>query len=212
MGGYMSKERIKAGLIVLFILAFCLGVMAAMNKLERMENTVNQQAMTLQYQQIEISWLEDDEFITEIINSREYKKILFPMHPEDFIHLTSSFGKRGAVIGGGYSDHLGLDMSGIYGARIISVKDGVIEHHWIDHPIYGKAVFINHLDGTESRYFHLSESLIHERRADGSRWKVKAGDVIGKQGATGLADGSHLHFEYLIDNQPVNPLFYVQIP
>jgi murein DD-endopeptidase MepM/ murein hydrolase activator NlpD len=35
---------------------------------------------------------------------------------------------------------------------------------------------------------------------------VKRGDVIGYVGSTGRATSAHLHYEILLNGQPINPL------
>ena len=42
--------------------------------------------------------------------------------------------------------------------------------------------------------------------------RIKAGQVIGRVGDTGMSRGNHLHFELHIGGEPVNPLLYIQNP
>ena len=52
----------------------------------------------------------------------------------------------------------------------------------------------------ETMYAHCSKILVEEGD------KVIKGQLIAKVGNTGLADGSHLHFEVWLDGEPVDPL------
>ncbi len=54
---------------------------------------------------------------------------------------------------------------------------------------YGNYVVISHPNGTQTLYAHMNKVLASAGQA------VAQGDTIGKVGATGLATGSHLHFE-----------------
>lgn len=56
---------------------------------------------------------------------------------------------------------------------------------------YGNYIVIEHSNGMQSLYAHLSQNLV----SAGSQ--VKQGDMIGNMGATGNSTGSHLHFEIL---------------
>ncbi|MFX7209412.1 M23 family metallopeptidase, partial [Acinetobacter baumannii] len=56
---------------------------------------------------------------------------------------------------------------------------------------------IQHADGMHSGYAHMSRVVARTGE------KVKQGDIIGYVGATGMATGPHLHFEFL----PANPNF-----
>ena len=65
---------------------------------------------------------------------------------------------------------------------------------------YGKLVKIDHAGPYETRYAHLSRILV--RRGQ----RVKQGQVIGHVGATGLATGPHLHYEFIKNGRHVNPM------
>jgi len=55
-------------------------------------------------------------------------------------------------------------------------------------------------------YFHLSEALVNEGDL------VKAGQVIGKVGATGRATGPHLHWGMKVNGARVNPYALLDLP
>ncbi|MCI5046256.1 MAG: M23 family metallopeptidase [Aquisalinus sp.] len=68
---------------------------------------------------------------------------------------------------------------------------------------YGKIIIINHADGWQTRYAHLSAFLVRK----GTR--VTSGSKIGLVGATGNATGPHLHFEIRKNDEPVDPEQYL---
>lgn len=141
---------------------------------------------------------------------------LFPIHPDDFLFYSSPFGVRVSPILHRTMHHNGLDIGATWRAQIIAVADGVIVEHWPapdgyfkGHRVYGGMVKIQHDDGSASLYAHMSwtnRDVVRQGR------RVKAGQVIGRIGDTGMADGNHLHFELHIDKKPVNPLLYIQDP
>jgi hypothetical protein len=63
---------------------------------------------------------------------------------------------------------------------------------------------IEHKGDVESLYAHLATTYVHE----GDR--VRQGQVIARQGNTGVSEGSHLHFELRVEGELVNPLAYVE--
>ena len=68
---------------------------------------------------------------------------------------------------------------------------------------YGYLVIIDHGNGVRTYYAHNSRNLVRRGQT------VKAGQLIARVGRTGMASGSHLHFEYRIDDQPVDPFLFV---
>lgn len=68
---------------------------------------------------------------------------------------------------------------------------------------YGYVVYIDHEDGRQTRYAHLSKILVKVGQ------KVKQNDKIALSGMTGNVTGPHLHFEILINGSQVNPEKYL---
>ena len=68
----------------------------------------------------------------------------------------------------------------------------------------GWSVVVEHLPGLYSLYYHMSELKVKEGDM------VKAGDLLGLSGATGLATGPHLHWEMRLNMSAVNPDYFTQ--
>ena len=68
---------------------------------------------------------------------------------------------------------------------------------------YGYVVYIDHPDGRQTRYGHLSKVLVKVGDT------VSQGKKIALSGNTGRSTGPHLHFEILIGGSQVNPLEYM---
>jgi murein DD-endopeptidase MepM/ murein hydrolase activator NlpD len=64
---------------------------------------------------------------------------------------------------------------------------------------YGKVVIVEHTNGWETRYAHLSSTKVSKGQ------KVEAGQQIGKLGSTGRSTGPHLHYELLSFGRKINP-------
>ena len=67
---------------------------------------------------------------------------------------------------------------------------------------YGNAVDIDHGGGLTSRYAHLARI----NPAIRPNAPVAVGQELGTEGATGTADGNHLHFEILRNGTPLDPV------
>ncbi len=139
---------------------------------------------------------------------------LFPLAETDYRMFTSPFGYRISPFLNVEVWHEGLDVVGVWWAQVVAVADGTVVVHWPPpdgywrgHDIYGGMVIIQHTDGMRTLYAHLSSTRVHQRDV------VKAGDIIGRMGATGKADGAHLHIEVLTpDGIRQNPALYIPDP
>ncbi len=114
--------------------------------------------------------------------------------------VTSLFGMRFHPILHILRLHAGIDFGAPVGSPVRASADGKIE---IAGPVsgFGNHIRIQH-DGFETSYSHLSE--IPESIKPGVA--VKQGDIIALSGNTGLSTGPHLHFEFYLNHEPVDPL------
>lgn len=127
----------------------------------------------------------------------------FLRSPLEYSRITSGFtSSRFHPILGQWRAHQGIDYAAPHGTRIRATGDGVVESAGWDHRGYGNLVVLRHQSGYTTWYGHLSALAKGVRK--GSR--VFQGETIGYVGATGLATGPHLHYEFRINNVHQNPL------
>ena len=118
-------------------------------------------------------------------------------------YKTSSFGKRNTGIKGASTNHKGVDWATPTGTPVYASCGGTVaKAGWGSG--YGYVVYINHEDGRQTRYAHLSKVLVKAGQT------VKQGERIALSGSTGVSSGPHLHFEMLINNKQVNPENYLK--
>ena len=120
-------------------------------------------------------------------------------------YLSSMWGSRKDPFTGGRDFHPGLDISANAGTPIHATADGVVESAGYAGN-YGNAVVIKHGFGLSTRYGHMS------RIAAFPGMKIKRGHIIGYVGSTGRATSAHLHYEILLNGQPINPLSLLARP
>ena len=114
-------------------------------------------------------------------------------------HITSYFGYRYHPILHFTRFHAGVDFGASWGSPIVAAADGQIAAAgWAGG--YGRQVRIAHGGGLVTSYSHMSSIVA----SPGSY--VRAGQVIGYVGSSGLSTGPHLHYEVLRSGVPVNPL------
>ncbi len=117
--------------------------------------------------------------------------------------LSSGYGKRSRPTKGASTFHKGVDWAVPTGTAVYASCGGTVaKAGWGSG--YGYVVYINHEDGRQTRYGHLSKVLVKAGQT------VKQGEKIALSGNTGVSTGSHLHFEILINGVQKNPLNYLE--
>lgn len=118
--------------------------------------------------------------------------------PLAFTRMTSGFGMRNHPVYGGRRNHAGVDYAAPTGTPVRTVGDGVVEFAGVQRG-YGNVVYVKHHNRPDTTvYGHLSRIDVKAGQA------VQQGDKIGEVGATGVATGPHLHFEFRVNGEPQN--------
>lgn len=116
--------------------------------------------------------------------------------------VSSSYGWRTHPITGRRSFHDGIDIAARYGTGVYAYAEGKVTFAgW--NGGYGKVIFIDHGNGLQTRYAHLSKIYV----SVGER--VDTGEKIGAVGSTGRSTGPHLHFEVRQNGSTRNPWNYL---
>ena len=117
--------------------------------------------------------------------------------------LTSGYGVRSDPFRGRAAMHAGIDLAGPVGTPIYATADATVDRsQWANG--YGNLIELNHGRGIQTRYGHLTRSIVRAGQ------RVKRGDLIGYMGSTGRSTGSHLHYEVRIDGKAVNPVPFME--
>lgn len=119
--------------------------------------------------------------------------------PLNFARVSSNFNPRRLhPVTGRVRPHNGTDYAANVGTPVWAAGDGkVIEAGYTR--ANGNYIFIKHGNNIVTRYLHLSRKVVS--RGD----RVRQGQTIGHVGATGLATGPHLHYEFLLNGVHRNP-------
>lgn len=118
--------------------------------------------------------------------------------------LSSPYGWRTHPVYKSRKFHSGVDLAAAKGTPIIASTGGKVIY--AGHRAgYGNLIIIAHEDGYSTRYAHCSSILAQKGQ------QVKAGQIIARVGATGVATGNHLHFEVRKNGKTKNPLGYVNV-
>lgn len=112
--------------------------------------------------------------------------------------ITSWFGNRDDVGDVGSKYHEGIDIGVGEGTPVGAAGAGTVtQAGWYGG--YGNAIIIDHGNGLETLYGHLSEVLVNVGDL------VTQLQTIGLSGNTGNSTGPHLHFSVIKDGQQVDP-------
>ncbi len=118
-----------------------------------------------------------------------------PYYCPEWGRITSGFGYRERF----HRMHKGIDIAMKVGDTVRVALPGVVEKVSFELNGYGNYVVVSHDNGMETRYAHLSQSLV----VPGMR--VLTGEPIALSGNTGNSTGPHLHFEARLNGVAVDP-------
>ena len=125
-----------------------------------------------------------------------------PVAVRQLTPISSTFGVRHDPITKQGRMHSGVDFVGAANTPIHSTGDGIVITASYSASGYGNQVIIDHGFGYKTRYAHMNRITVKEGE------RVKRGQIIGAMGSTGRSTGTHLHYEVLVKNHPVDPLLY----
>jgi murein DD-endopeptidase MepM/ murein hydrolase activator NlpD len=126
-------------------------------------------------------------------------KKAFLRAPVNFKYISSNFKpKRFHPVQKKWKAHRGTDYAARTGTPVVAAGDGKVTHSTYNQ-YNGHYVFIQHGNGIVTKYLHFSKRKVKAGQ------RVKQGQVIGYVGATGLAAGPHLHYEFLLNGVHRNP-------
>ena len=119
-----------------------------------------------------------------------------PIKPPGNTSVDATYGYA-STANGAREPHHGVEFLNKFGTSVHAAGDGTVifagpdieatYSPWID--FYGNVVVIKHAEDLYTLYGHLSKITVEAGRT------VSTGDQIGEVGQSGVATGSHLHFE-----------------
>jgi murein DD-endopeptidase MepM/ murein hydrolase activator NlpD len=123
----------------------------------------------------------------------------FLASPMAFSRVTSGFAMRLHPIHNIWKAHLGVDYGAPTGTPVRSVGAGTVVFAGVKGG-FGNVVEVDHGKKRITLYAHLSKIAVKKGQV------IEQGDNLGAVGATGWATGPHLHFEFRVDGQHIDPL------
>ena len=97
------------------------------------------------------------------------------------------------------SPHNGTDFAVVVGTNVYATGDGVVLRAGY-HPAAGNYIVIKNSRKYTTRFLHLSKILVHKGQ------RVAIDQLIAKSGNTGRSTGAHLHYEFHVNNKPVDAM------
>lgn len=119
----------------------------------------------------------------------------WPVQGANTVSRSNPYGE----VNGGF--HAGIDIPAPESKAVLAAADGTVEEIGFD-PERGNYLILDHGDGLTTLYGQCRDFTAEEGDA------VRAGEMIGAVGSTGMSTGSHLHFEVRQDGEPQNPVAY----
>ena len=118
--------------------------------------------------------------------------------------ISDVYGSRRSYNGGPPTgSHSGVDFGAARGAPVIAAASGrVVLAQQL--PLRGNLVILDHGAGVFTGYAHLSAFAVEAGQ------EVRAGELVGAVGATGLVTGPHLHWDVVVGGMQVDGLRWLQ--
>ncbi len=116
---------------------------------------------------------------------------------------TSPFGWRVHPILRDWRLHTGQDLGAAQGTPVAAVAAGRVVTAGPNGG-YGNVVIVQHDGGVQSYYAHLSQIVVPPGA------QVRAGQLVGRVGSTGLSTAPHLHLEIRRSGQPIDPAAFLR--
>lgn len=128
--------------------------------------------------------------------------IFSPLKVRNIKYVSSDYGYRRHPILLRWGMHHGIDFAAKKGTTVYSTADGVVTDVTYSRRGYGNEITIRHRNGYSTRYAHLDEIFVEEGQY------ITDGSYIGTVGSTGLSTGPHLHYEILLNNRSIDPMYF----
>lgn len=146
-----------------------------------------------------------NEYISTQISRRSinYYPSKSPIKISEISNIASGFGWRKHPVYQKTLFHEGIDIAAERGTNVYSSACGTVKVTKYSKFRYGNHIEIDHENGYETLYAHLTQILVKEGQY------VRKGELIGTVGSTGLSTSPHLHYEVHLNGEKVNPLNYL---
>ena len=96
--------------------------------------------------------------------------------------------------------HRGIDVGAPRGSPVIAANPGIVAYSDNGVRGYGNLLVVVHDDASVTLSAHCQAIYVFPGQ------RVRAGQIVGEVGETGMARGAHVHFEYRYGGEPVDPL------
>ena len=155
--------------------------------------------------------LEDYNFLQSTkalsLPSRRSRGLFGPLNSQPNIwpvegRLIGAYGMRTDPFSGEGAMHMGVDIGAPTGTPVRSTADGTVVYAQVESG-YGKLIRVNHGNGVETYYAHLSQFYVTVGQ------DVHRGEIIGLVGSTGRVTAPHLHYEVRRSGAPMNPAHFL---
>jgi murein DD-endopeptidase MepM/ murein hydrolase activator NlpD len=142
-----------------------------------------------------------NDYLTHLVNTVAFTPMGYPR----ISSMTSGFGFRSDPFNSASAEfHPGIDFKGSKGDVAKCTANGrVVFAGWSGG--YGNCVRVQHENGFETLYGHLSRITVKVGQS------VSVGEKVGEVGSTGHSTGTHLHYEVRKDGKPVNPVKFLTL-